>query len=61
MSFARIVRCFHCRDIPSGIELCYDYGESALEGGEGGEGRKNCLCGTSICRGWLPLSTSATE
>ncbi|GMT25104.1 hypothetical protein PFISCL1PPCAC_16401, partial [Pristionchus fissidentatus] len=58
---APVVGLFAKRPIPSGSELCYDYGESSLEGGEGGEGRKRCECGVRECRGWLPLSASATE
>ncbi|GMR48357.1 hypothetical protein PMAYCL1PPCAC_18552, partial [Pristionchus mayeri] len=60
-TIAPIVGLFALRDIPAGSELCYDYGESAMEGGEGGEGRKSCKCEASGCRGWLPLSSSATE
>ncbi|ETN83203.1 SET domain protein, partial [Necator americanus] len=45
------------RKIHVGEELCYDYGVSAL----GGTERKRCLCGSTGCRGYLPMSSTASE
>ncbi|CAN7937625.1 unnamed protein product, partial [Ixodes hexagonus] len=41
---------FARRDIGRGEELTYDY-----SGGSSRRGEKPCLCGASVCRGWLPL------
>ncbi|EYC31511.1 hypothetical protein Y032_0004g2195 [Ancylostoma ceylanicum] len=51
------VGLFSNRVIHAGEELCYDYGVSALNGIDG----KRCLCGAAICRGYLPMSATASE
>ncbi|VDN24160.1 unnamed protein product [Cylicostephanus goldi] len=51
------VALFSNKTIHIGEELCYDYGASALNDGKG----KKCLCGSAICRGYLPMSATASE
>uniref|UniRef100_A0A1I8AGR7 Histone-lysine N-methyltransferase SETMAR n=1 Tax=Steinernema glaseri TaxID=37863 RepID=A0A1I8AGR7_9BILA len=54
---------FACRQIEKGEELCYDYGplESGdISGDVSLERRKRCHCGARNCRGFLPMSKSAT-
>uniref|UniRef100_A0A5K3F1V1 SET domain-containing protein n=1 Tax=Mesocestoides corti TaxID=53468 RepID=A0A5K3F1V1_MESCO len=43
---------FAIRDIREGEELTYDYTERSRE--VGGQTDRNCLCGSSSCRGFLP-------
>lgn len=49
-SLLPVLALFARRDIWEGEEVCYDYGEGRGSGLSG----KRCLCGSVMCRGFLP-------
>lgn len=51
------VGIFAKKDIETCEELCYDYGNSALDG----TGRTPCHCKAENCRGYLPMSATPIE
>ncbi|KAK0398211.1 hypothetical protein QR680_002478 [Steinernema hermaphroditum] len=58
------IALFTSRQIEKGEEVCYDYGLSGEQDQVGsGEFRraKRCYCGEAECRGFLPMSFTATS
>ncbi|KAL0270055.1 UNVERIFIED_CONTAM: hypothetical protein PYX00_007590 [Menopon gallinae] len=52
-TFIPLLCIFAIRDIEEGEEICFDYGSG--NGGIDGENRKPCLCGSEVCKKWLPF------
>ncbi len=52
---------FANRSIAAGEELTFDYGDGQIDTREEDSTKKNCLCGSTSCRGYLPFSPNLTK